>query len=123
MQAIDQHNKNEPPTIDSGEWKMNHESNFQFSALNFQLSIIIGCHVMKGALEKLTVKGFKSIKDLNEFKLGDLNIIIGSNGAGKSNFVQVFRMLMAMTQKNLSRFILERGGADNFLFEGPKSTS
>ncbi|WP_319576090.1 AAA family ATPase [uncultured Desulfobacter sp.] len=78
---------------------------------------------MRGALENLTVKGFKSIKDLNEFKLGDLNVIIGANGAGKSNFVQIFRMLMAMTQKNFSKFILERGGADNFLFEGPKVTS
>ncbi|MDY0288311.1 MAG: AAA family ATPase [Sphaerochaeta sp.] len=78
---------------------------------------------MKGALETLTVKGFKSIKDLNEFKLGDLNVIIGANGAGKSNFIQIFRMLMAMTQKNLSKFILERGGADNFLFNGPKVTA
>ena len=77
---------------------------------------------MRGALDKLTVKGFKSIKELNEFKLGDLNVIIGANGAGKSNFVQIFRMLMAMTQKNFSRFILERGGADNFLFNGPKVT-
>jgi len=77
---------------------------------------------MRGVLDKLTVKGFKSIKELNAFKLGDLNVIIGANGAGKSNFVQIFRMLMAMTQKNLSRFILERGGADNFLFNGPKST-
>ncbi|NWH03748.1 AAA family ATPase [Desulfobacter latus] len=77
---------------------------------------------MRGALDKLTVKGFKSIKELNEFKLGDLNVIIGANGAGKSNFVQIFRMLMAMTQKNFSKFILERGGADNFLFNGPKVT-
>jgi len=77
---------------------------------------------MKGAVDKLTVKGFKSIKDLNEFELGDLNVIIGANGAGKSNFVQIFRMLMAMTQKNFSKFILERGGADNFLFNGPKFT-
>ena len=77
---------------------------------------------MPGALDKLTIKGFKSIKDLNEFKLGDLNVIIGANGAGKSNFVQVFRMLKAMTQENLSRFILERGGADNFIFNGPKIT-
>jgi predicted ATPase len=36
---------------------------------------------MKGALDKLTVKGFKSIKDLHAFKLDDLNIIIGANGA------------------------------------------
>lgn len=78
---------------------------------------------MNGGLEKITVKGFKSIKELNEFRLGNLNLIIGANGAGKSNFVQIFRMLMAMTQKNFSKFILERGGADNFLFNGPKVTS
>ncbi|ABK44086.1 conserved hypothetical protein [Magnetococcus marinus MC-1] len=77
---------------------------------------------MQGALKTLTVKGFKSIKDLNEFELGNLNVIIGANGAGKSNFVQIFRMLMAMTQKNFSKFILERGGADSFLFNGPKVT-
>jgi predicted ATPase len=74
------------------------------------------------ALVKLTVNGFKSIKDLNEFEFGDLNVIIGANGAGKSNFVLIFRMLMAMTQRNFSKFILERGGADNFLFNGPKVT-
>ena len=75
-----------------------------------------------GALNKITVKGFKSVRDLNEFNLGDLNVIIGANGAGKSNFVQIFRMLMAMTQKNFSKFVLERGGADSFLFNGPKVT-
>lgn len=77
---------------------------------------------MKGALEKLTVHGFTSIKDLNDVKMGDLNVVIGANGAGKSNFIQIFRMLTAMTKKNLSKFILERGGADNFLFNGPKVT-
>jgi predicted ATPase len=77
---------------------------------------------MKGALDTLTVKGFKSIKNLNDFSLNDLNVIIGANGAGKSNFVQIFRMLMAMTKKNFAEFILERGGADNFLFNGPKVT-
>lgn len=77
---------------------------------------------MKGALHKMTVRGFKSIRELNNLELRDLNVIIGANGAGKSNFVQIFRMLMAMTQKNFSKFILERGGADNFLFNGPKVT-
>lgn len=84
---------------------------------------VCGGYTMKGALDTLTVKGFKSIRELNEFKLGNLNVLIGANGTGKSNFIQIFRMLMAMTQKNLSKFILERGGADNFLFNGPKITS
>ena len=78
---------------------------------------------MKGALQKISIEGFKSIRELKDFELKSLNVIIGGNGAGKSNFIQIFRMLMAMTQKNLCKFILERGGADNFLFQGPKVTA
>jgi predicted ATPase len=77
---------------------------------------------MKGALDKLTVKGFTSIKELNELELSNLNVIIGANGSGKSNFIQIFSMMMAMEQKNFSKFILESGGADSFLFNGSKIT-
>lgn len=77
---------------------------------------------MKGALSKLSISGFKSIRELKDFELRSLNVIIGANGAGKSNFIQIFRMLQAMVDKNFSKFILERGGADNFLFNGPKQT-
>ncbi len=77
---------------------------------------------MKGALNKISIKGFKSIRELSDLELGNLNVVIGANGAGKSNFVQIFRMLMAMTRKNFTKFILEQGGADNFLFNGLKVT-
>lgn len=77
---------------------------------------------MIGAIKKISISGFKSLRELIDFELGDLNIIIGANGAGKSNLVQVFRLLMAMTRKNLQKFILENGGADNFLHNGPKNT-
>jgi predicted ATPase len=39
------------------------------------------------ALEKLTIEGYKSIRKLNAFPLKSLNVLIGANGAGKSNFV------------------------------------
>ncbi len=78
---------------------------------------------MKGAIKKISIKGFKSIRELQEFDLRDLNIFIGANGAGKSNLVQVFQLLMAMTRKNLQKFIMGNGGADNFLHNGPKNTS
>ena len=79
---------------------------------------------MKGALEQLSVTGFKSIRELKDFPLNDLNVLVGANGAGKSNLIELFRMLMAMTQRNFSKFILEHNGADGFLFDGPKvSTS
>ena len=77
---------------------------------------------MKGAIKKLSIAGFKSIRELKDLELKNLNILIGANGAGKSNFIQVFRMLMAMSQKNFQKFILENGGADNFLYNGPKVT-
>ena len=41
---------------------------------------------MGRALDKISIKGFKSIKELAGFELGNLNVLIGGNGAGKSNF-------------------------------------
>jgi len=78
---------------------------------------------MKGTLERLSVTGFKSIRELSSLELTNVNIFIGANGAGKSNLIDLFRMLLAMTEKNFSKFVLERNGADGFLFNGPKITS
>lgn len=77
---------------------------------------------MQGTLEKLSVKGFKSIRELKDFPLNNLNVFVGANGAGKSNLIELFRMLSAMSEKNFSKFILAHNGADGFLFNGPKDT-
>jgi predicted ATPase len=77
---------------------------------------------MSSSLDKLTIKGFKSIKSLEDFELGKLNVMIGGNGAGKSNLVDVFRMLRAMVDEDFANFIEVRGGANDFLFNGPKQT-
>ncbi len=77
---------------------------------------------MAEPLKKLTLKGFKSIESLVDFDLRSLNVLIGPNGAGKSNLVDFFRMLRAMADESLQKFVLERGGADGFLFMGPKHT-
>ena len=37
-------------------------------------------------LKQITIKGYKSIKEA-EIELGNINILIGANGAGKSNFI------------------------------------
>jgi predicted ATPase len=73
-------------------------------------------------LDKLSISGFKSIKELQDFDLQKLNIIVGANGAGKSNFVGFFRMLRAMSEEGLANFVTENGGADGFFFGGPKET-
>lgn len=81
-------------------------------------------------LEKITITGFKSIKELNEFEMKPLNVLIGANGAGKSNFIDFFRMLRAMLEfdipelssPSLGAFIENKGGMENLLFNGPKQT-
>ncbi len=73
-------------------------------------------------LNNVSIYGFKSIRDLKEFDLKNLNIIVGANGAGKSNFVGFFRILRAMSDEGLSNFVTENGGADGFFFGGPKET-
>ncbi|GGF86958.1 MULTISPECIES: AAA family ATPase [Cysteiniphilum] len=75
-----------------------------------------------GYLTRMKVSGFKSIADLDSLELGSLNILIGANGAGKSNFIQIFRMLMSMSEGSFTSFISSRGRADNFLYNGPKIT-
>ena len=79
--------------------------------------------MMRGAVSRISVEGFKSIRELKDFDLGEVNVIVGANGSGKSNFIQIFRLLMAMTRKNLQKFVRENGGADNFLHNGPRQTS
>lgn len=73
-------------------------------------------------LKKVAISGYKCIKSLNDLHLGPLNIIVGANGAGKSNFVGFFKMLRAMSQEGLGSFVVENGGADGFFFGGPKMT-
>lgn len=74
------------------------------------------------SLDKITLSGFKSIKELRDFKLNKLNVLIGANGAGKSNFVDFFRLLRAMADDGLQKFVMSSGGADGFFFNGPKET-
>ncbi len=75
------------------------------------------------ALDRLTIRGFKSIEALEQLELKRLNVIVGANGAGKSNLIAFFRMLRALMDGNLNRFVRDSGGAGNLLFNGRKVTS
>ncbi|KIG17043.1 hypothetical protein DB30_03640 [Enhygromyxa salina] len=72
-------------------------------------------------LEKLTIQGFKSIRD-QTLALAPLNILIGANGVGKSNFVGVFRLLREIVTQNLAGYTATKGGPDALLHFGRKHT-
>ena len=46
-------------------------------------------------IEQITIKNFKSVKDVT-LKLGPLNIFIGANASGKSNFFDALRLLQGI---------------------------
>jgi predicted ATPase len=70
------------------------------------------------SVRSLTVTGYKSIRELREFPLRDLNVLIGANGAGKSNFIGLFRLLNEMYEQQLQLFIQTQGGPDAMLHNG-----
>jgi predicted ATPase len=73
-------------------------------------------------LSRLILKGFKSIRDI-ELPLLPFNVLIGANGAGKSNLMAFFRMLQALRQSALQLHIAKLGGVDAFLHYGRKETA
>ncbi len=72
-------------------------------------------------LQRLTLKGFKSIKAL-DLKLHPLNILIGANGAGKSNLISFFKMLNEMMAGRFQQYIGMSGRAQSLLYFGSKTT-
>jgi predicted ATPase len=74
-------------------------------------------------INHLTIYGFKSIKNSGRLKLNSLNVLIGSNGAGKSNFVSYFRMLNEMAEGRLQQWTLKQGSADRIVSFGVKETN
>ncbi len=74
-------------------------------------------------IDAITIQGFKSIQLLEDFPLGKINVLIGANGSGKSNFVGFFSLLREMVEGRLEMAVNKAGGADRLLFLGPKITS
>lgn len=77
---------------------------------------------MSDTINRLTIEGFKSIRKLEDFELRSLNVVIGANGAGKSNFVEFFRLLRELIDQRLQLAIATGGGADVCLYLGRRVT-
>jgi predicted ATPase len=75
------------------------------------------------ALTHLTVHGFKSFNnDGHLLQFDDITVLIGANGAGKSNVISFFKMLAAIMNKTLAQHVGEQGSASSILHYGPKRT-
>ena len=72
-------------------------------------------------LRRVILNGFKSIKTM-DLELHDLNVLIGANGAGKSNLVLFFKMLNEMMGGRLQQYNGTSGPAKSLFHFGHKIT-
>jgi len=72
-------------------------------------------------LNRLQLNGFRSIQSV-DLELRPLNILVGANGAGKSNLIAFFQLLNEMTRGRLQEHIARTGRARSLLYRGPEVT-
>ncbi len=91
--------------------------------LHFDKFVILSfCYYLCISMIKyLEIQGYKSIQNL-EIGLQAVNVLIGANGVGKSNLISFFKLLKAISNQQLQRFVLEEGKADDLLYFGRKHT-
>ena len=55
-------------------------------------------------LQHIEIKRYKSIKEIS-IQLNSINILIGANGAGKTNFIRFFTFLNSIIENRLQQDI------------------
>lgn len=71
-------------------------------------------------LSHISISGYKSIKNC-DIDFGKINVLIGSNGAGKSNFISAFSLLQSIISKDLQIFGAQ-SGVNSLFYNGRKTT-
>lgn len=74
-------------------------------------------------IDRISIKNFKSIKDSGNIYLQSINILIGANGVGRSNFISFFKMLNSISKNRLSFFVAENGYENSLLYFGRKKSN
>ena len=74
-------------------------------------------------LKEITLTGFKSIdgREKQTIPIGDITVLLGANGSGKSNLVSFFKMLNYMMTGALGQYVGKQG-VGRLLFYGPRQT-
>jgi len=74
-------------------------------------------------IERIHIRGFRSLADVDFKPEPGANLLIGANGSGKSNLMRLFEMLSWMLiSRRLEKFIAIQGGADDQLHGGSSTT-
>ena len=87
--------------------------------LNENTNLGINISLNRPIIEQLFISSYKSIKSA-DIKLDRMNVLIGANGAGKSNFISFFKLIQSICDENLGHFIGNE--IDDLLYFGRKKS-
>lgn len=73
-------------------------------------------------IRQIIIENYKSIHKAT-IDLAPINVLIGANGAGKSNLISFFELLSALYDQRLQNYILQRGGMGRLLHNGLKGSA
>ena len=73
------------------------------------------------SIKSIRIQNFKSIRD-SGVELRPVNVLIGANGAGKSNFIGFFKFLNRLYEQQLQLYVAQNGRVDGFLYFGQKAS-
>jgi predicted ATPase len=74
------------------------------------------------AIDRIYIRNFKSIRDSGEIYIKPINILIGSNGVGKSNFISFFKLLNSIYKQRLKFYTADNGYINRILYFGRKQS-
>ena len=73
-------------------------------------------------IDRIAIAGYRSIRSLI-LRLGQLNVITGANGSGKSNLYRALRMMADAADGRLTHSLAREDGLDSVLWAGPEQIS
>ena len=75
-------------------------------------------------IRTITIEGFRSIAELRGLQMRSLNVLVGANGSGKSNFLGALSLLRnaILSSRRMADDVQHAGGADRLLHFGSKTT-
>jgi len=69
---------------------------------------------MQARITSVTIQGHTSIRDA-QVQIRPLNVLVGANGAGKSNFVRALELLASIVEERLQLYVGLSGGPSALL--------
>lgn len=72
-------------------------------------------------IKEIHVENYRSLRNIT-FRPGDLTVVIGANGSGKSNLASAFEFLSDVYDNGLEYAVLKKGGFENIAYRGKRRT-